>query len=199
MLSHLTESCCCLQVPAQLQRKPAKRNGNRNPDSSMKRPNSPLDSKPDPAPAPTQPQNPHQRVTLNLSTALGLYKLTDSELFWETKLDTQCLLGWNDHTIVVAFRGTASMKNALSDVQVSQSLLSCCSSSSSHRIPPRQARWHALISSSSNSSAAAHFHRYCTLDSCKFVESGRILGTLPTRSQPSWLSKACNSSSSVLL
>ena len=58
------------------------------------------------------------KTTLNLQTAMGLYNLTDSELFWEIQLDTRCLIGWNEHTIVIAFRGTASMKNALSDVQV---------------------------------------------------------------------------------
>lgn len=58
------------------------------------------------------------KTTLNLQTAMGLYNLTDSELFWEIQQDTRCLIGWNEHTIVIAFRGTASMKNALSDVQV---------------------------------------------------------------------------------
>lgn len=66
-----------------------------------------------------------ERTTLNLRTALGLYGLTDSELFWEVQLDTRCLMGWSDSTIVVAFRGTASMKNALSDLQVSVILPVC--------------------------------------------------------------------------
>ena len=55
---------------------------------------------------------------LDLRTALSLYSLTDSYLFWELQRDTRCLLGWNDSTIIVAFRGTASMTNALSDIQV---------------------------------------------------------------------------------
>ncbi|DBA97089.1 hypothetical protein WJX77_003952 [Trebouxia sp. C0004] len=63
------------------------------------------------------PSHQPVRTTLNLRTALGLYNLTDSELFWELQLDTRCLMGWSDSTIVVAFRGTASMKNALSDLQ----------------------------------------------------------------------------------
>ena len=50
---------------------------------------------------------------------MGMYDLTDSELFCEVKRDTRCLMGWNDSTIVLAFRGTASMTNALSDLQVS--------------------------------------------------------------------------------
>ena len=47
-----------------------------------------------------------------------MYGLTDSELFSELKRDTRCLIGWNNNTIVLAFRGTASMTNALSDLQV---------------------------------------------------------------------------------
>ncbi len=71
------------------------------------------------------PSHQPERTTLNLRTALGLYNLTDSELFWELQLDTRCLMGWSDSTIVVAFRGTASMKNALSDLQVSVSMPVC--------------------------------------------------------------------------
>lgn len=57
-------------------------------------------------------------TTLSLDTALGLYKMTQSQSFWETKQDTRCLVGWGNNTVVVAFRGTASMKNALADLQV---------------------------------------------------------------------------------
>ncbi|KAL0050037.1 hypothetical protein WJX82_003243 [Trebouxia sp. C0006] len=56
-------------------------------------------------------------TTLNVDTALSLYKLTRSQSFWETKQDTRCLVGWGNSTVVVAFRGTASMKNALADLQ----------------------------------------------------------------------------------
>lgn len=59
-----------------------------------------------------------EKTSLKLHTALGLYNLTDSELFWELQLDTRCLVGWSEQQIVVAFRGTASMKNAWSDLQV---------------------------------------------------------------------------------
>ncbi len=54
---------------------------------------------------------------LSLETAMGLYGLEHSELFWEKALDTKLLLAWSDKTIVMAFRGTASMANALADVQ----------------------------------------------------------------------------------
>ncbi|DBA92558.1 TPA: hypothetical protein ACH3X1_002782 [Trebouxia sp. C0004] len=58
-----------------------------------------------------------QKTVLDLAFAMNMYDLTDSELFCEVKRDTRCLMGWSDSTIVLAFRGTASMTNALSDLQ----------------------------------------------------------------------------------
>ena len=58
------------------------------------------------------------RTTLTLDTALSLYNMTECQSFWETEQDTRCLIGWGSSTVVVAFRGTASMKNALADLQV---------------------------------------------------------------------------------
>ena len=55
---------------------------------------------------------------LSLDTAMSLYGLEHSELFWEKALDTKLLMAWNKHTIVLAFRGTASFANALADLQV---------------------------------------------------------------------------------
>jgi hypothetical protein len=69
---------------------------------------------PSPQAAPVQPP----RTILDLPTALSLYGLTDSELFWELQTDTRCLMGWSQDKIVVSFRGTASMKNAMADMQV---------------------------------------------------------------------------------
>ena len=66
-----------------------------------------------------------QKTVLDLHTSMEMYGLTDSELFCELKRDTRCLMGWSDSTIVLAFRGTASMTNALSDLQVL--LASLCS------------------------------------------------------------------------
>ena len=64
---------------------------------------------------------------LSLETAMSLYGLEESELFWEKKHDTKLLLAWNRNTFVVAFRGTASLVNALSDVQVWPIVrLQCC-------------------------------------------------------------------------
>ena len=49
---------------------------------------------------------------------MALYKLEHSELFWEKALDTKLLLAWNRDTIMLVFRGTASLANALADLQV---------------------------------------------------------------------------------
>lgn len=49
---------------------------------------------------------------------MSMYGLTHSELISELKRDTRCLMGWNKNTVVLAFRGTASVTNALSDLQV---------------------------------------------------------------------------------
>ncbi|KAL0038251.1 hypothetical protein WJX79_010181 [Trebouxia sp. C0005] len=58
-----------------------------------------------------------QKTVLDLAFAMNMYDLTGSELFCEVKRDTRCLMGWSDSTVVLAFRGTASMTNALSDLQ----------------------------------------------------------------------------------
>ena len=89
-----------MQAPAQYQRKPSCR--------AAKQVTSAV---------PAQ-QHTAERTTLTLPTALGLYGLTHSELLWELQLDTRCLLGWNNSKIVLAFRGTASISNAWSDLQV---------------------------------------------------------------------------------
>ena len=47
-----------------------------------------------------------------------LLGLEAHELIWEHRLDTKALLGWGPGGIAVAFRGTASLRNALSDLQV---------------------------------------------------------------------------------
>ena len=72
-----------------------------------------------------------ERTVLNLPTALSLYDLKESELFWELQLDTRCLMGWSNSKIVVSFRGTASMKNAVADMQV------CISTLQTHLLPQR--------------------------------------------------------------
>lgn len=57
---------------------------------------------------------------LKLEVAMKLNNLEQSELFWEKALDTKMLMAWNDTCMVLVFRGTASMANALADLQV------CC-------------------------------------------------------------------------
>ena len=59
------------------------------------------------------------KTSLNLGVAMRLFHLEKSELFWEKALDTKMLMAWNDNCMVLAFRGTASVANALADLQVS--------------------------------------------------------------------------------
>lgn len=49
---------------------------------------------------------------------MKLYNLTSFELLWERERDTKALMAWNDDTVVLAFRGTASLRNVLADIQV---------------------------------------------------------------------------------
>ena len=63
-------------------------------------------------------ENPDSEM--NVDVALGLYGLNQHMLLWKKKLDAKCLVTWNTETktIVLAFRGTASMANVLSDIEV---------------------------------------------------------------------------------
>jgi hypothetical protein len=51
---------------------------------------------------------------------MPLYGLEHLEMLWEPLHDTKCLIAWNSSTILLTFRGTASLKNALADAQVRQ-------------------------------------------------------------------------------
>lgn len=51
-------------------------------------------------------------------TAMALYDLTDVQPFYDQVADVKALLAWNRQRVVLAFRGTASMTNAWSDLQV---------------------------------------------------------------------------------
>ena len=59
-----------------------------------------------------------QSSTLSLEAGMRIYKLKESELLWDKALDTKALLAWVEHEMVIAFRGTASVSNALADLQV---------------------------------------------------------------------------------
>jgi hypothetical protein len=39
---------------------------------------------------------------------------------WHRKVDTKCLMAWNDNLVVLSFRGTASFRNVLADVKVQE-------------------------------------------------------------------------------
>ena len=49
---------------------------------------------------------------------MQLYGLKQLRVVREEKLDTKCFLAWNEDILVLAFRGTASTRNAISDLQV---------------------------------------------------------------------------------
>ncbi|KAK9790342.1 hypothetical protein WJX73_005473 [Symbiochloris irregularis] len=55
-----------------------------------------------------------------LGNALRLLGLNDVESFWDPALDTRAVMGWAPGLVVLAFRGTSSMRNALSDLKVMQ-------------------------------------------------------------------------------
>lgn len=59
---------------------------------------------------------------LTIDHALSLYGLTSWELVWDRGLDTKALLAWGGGTIVVAFKGTSSLENVITDLNVSRLL-----------------------------------------------------------------------------
>ena len=48
------------------------------------------------------------------------YKLSNHVVIWNKKIDSKCLMAWNEKTgdILMAFRGTASGRNVLSDLKI---------------------------------------------------------------------------------
>lgn len=59
-----------------------------------------------------------QDVHLKVSVGYELFNLHSHEIIREPALDTKVLIAWGDDMVVVAFRGTASAKNAATDIQV---------------------------------------------------------------------------------
>ena len=83
-------------------------------------------------PAPEQHDTPRKassasaaQTSLTLETALSLCHMNTSKTFYEVSQDTRCLVGWGSNSVVVAFRGTASVRNALADLQVPHCALLC--------------------------------------------------------------------------
>jgi hypothetical protein len=53
-----------------------------------------------------------------LDAGMSLYFLEDYELVWDKERDTKVIMAWNYDTIVISFRGTASIANVKADAQV---------------------------------------------------------------------------------
>ena len=64
-----------------------------------------------------------EELKLSEDTAMQLYGLKQLRIVREEKLDTKCFLAWNEDILVLAFRGTASTRNAISDLQVKPSAM----------------------------------------------------------------------------
>ena len=62
---------------------------------------------------------------MTIEAAMQLYNLTSFELLWERERDTKALMAWNDDTVVLAFRGTASLRNVIADIQARSSGFAC--------------------------------------------------------------------------
>ncbi|KAI3436487.1 hypothetical protein D9Q98_005904 [Chlorella vulgaris] len=54
---------------------------------------------------------------VNAATALPLFGLDQHVTVWDDKTDTHCVLGWSASQVVLAFRGTASLQNAMTDIK----------------------------------------------------------------------------------
>ena len=50
--------------------------------------------------------------------AMRMYDLEHLQHFWEPVRDSRVALAWNPTTVVLSFRGTASLKNAETDIKV---------------------------------------------------------------------------------
>ena len=54
-----------------------------------------------------------------LKTALDLYSLNQYNVLWEPERDDKCILAWSkDNLILCAFKGTSSLQNVFTDLQV---------------------------------------------------------------------------------
>lgn len=62
-----------------------------------------------------------------LRHAMRLSGTEHVKAFMDPVLDTKAVLAWNRHTLILAFRGTASLRNALSDIKVRAQAALCTS------------------------------------------------------------------------
>ncbi|KAL4457464.1 hypothetical protein ABPG75_012329 [Micractinium tetrahymenae] len=54
---------------------------------------------------------------VNAAHALSLFDLDKWDSVWDDTTDTHCVIGWSNSQAVVAFRGTASLENVLTDIK----------------------------------------------------------------------------------
>ncbi|GMH46106.1 hypothetical protein BSKO_14070 [Bryopsis sp. KO-2023] len=59
-----------------------------------------------------------EKSPFNLETAMELYKLNNYEMFLEPSHDTKVLLAWSNDTVLLAFRGTKTVKNVVADLKL---------------------------------------------------------------------------------
>ena len=61
----------------------------------------------------------HQQI-FGLEEYMDVYGLEDYDVLWNKSVDSKCMVAWNSDTgkIIVAFRGTASGRNLLSDLKI---------------------------------------------------------------------------------
>lgn len=64
------------------------------------------------------PGSKRARELAVLDHALGLYHLTQYRILFEPTSDTKAIVAWNKHTILISFRGTASLKAVRLDLEV---------------------------------------------------------------------------------
>jgi hypothetical protein len=53
-----------------------------------------------------------------MDALMEMFECEEKRVYWERSADTKGLVAWGPRTIVVAFRGTATVNNALKDLQV---------------------------------------------------------------------------------
>ena len=60
-------------------------------------------------------------LAVQAAEGMSMYGLSHVQHIWEREKDTRVLLAWSKTTVILSFRGTASFKNAKTDLAVSRS------------------------------------------------------------------------------